>query len=381
MPPASAVFTLHNEVELIRSGRGYFDRLLDLLGRANETIHFQTYIFADDHTAREVGDALMAAARRGVQVYLLIACRRLDPEFSRQLHEAGIHFRLFEPPGKYNYLTIGRRLHHKVVVVDGIEALVGGINVNNQYNDWPNQVPWLDFAARVRGEAARELERICQETGVPHWEWTPPDEPPHAPPLPPPGSRVRVRVNDWFHRITQVSDTYLEMFGEAREHLVIISSYFLPGGKFRNHLRRTARRGVPIQVIMTGYSDITFSKHAERHLYPWLLRQGIEVYEYDRSVLHAKLAVCDRRWLTVGSYNVNNLSAYLSIELNLDIEDPHVAGQAHDLLDRLIMEDCRRISEADLAKTTLYDRLLQWGSYQLVWFLLFVFTWYYRRKR
>ena len=195
-------------------------------------------------------------------------------------------------------------------------------------------------------------------------------------------SLVRMRRNDWVRNKNQVSRTYLEMFTHATNNITILSSYFLPGTIFRKSLRRAIKRGVKVRVIIAGLSDIPVSKNAERFLYDWLLRNKIEIYEYNQKILHGKMATCDGEWLTIGSYNVNNISAFASIELNLDIKNPIFTKQVDETLQQITESQCTLITHEHLARTTnLFKRIIRWSSYIVIRFMFYIFTFYYRRQK
>ena len=171
------------------------------------------------------------------------------------------------------------------------------------------------------------------------------------------------------------------MFRTAKSHITIMSPYFLPGFEFRRKMKNAIRRGVIIKVVQAGTSDIALSKYAERYMYHWLLRNKVEIYEYQKTVLHGKIAVCDDQWMTVGSYNVNNLSAYASIELNLDVDNPHFAKSVERFLDRIIKTDCRQITEETYRTGTGWvEHLLQAMAYSLLRVILFLFTFYFKQR-
>jgi cardiolipin synthase len=134
-------------------------------------------------------------------------------------------------------------------------------------------------------------------------------------------------------------------------------------------------------VIAAGRSDVQVAKHAERFIYEDLLKNNIEIYEYQKTVLHGKLTVCDSKWLTIGSYNVNNISAHATIELNLDVYDPVVAEHANEMLQTIVKEDCIRITSEWLKKReSIFQRLIQWISYGIVRFLFYLFTFYFKQR-
>jgi cardiolipin synthase len=386
--PSKHAFHLNN-ARLIRGGREYFDLLLELISNARESIHLQTYIYDDDKTGRLVAEALKAAVKRKVAVYLLAdgyASQVMAQHFINDLKAAGVHFRFYEPIFRSKYFYFGRRLHHKIFVADTRFALVGGINISDRYNDLPGQPAWLDFALYTEGEIARNLCVLCWKT----WNNFPLKmglTPCEEKPLDFTGSDnekypVRMRRNDWVRRKNEISATYIEMFRNARSHITIMCSYFLPGKVIRRLLSQASRRGVKIKIITAGPSDVMLAKHAERWLYDWLLRNKIKVYEYQPAVLHAKIAVCDSEWLTIGSYNVNNISAYASIELNLDLRDHAFTRNVEDKLDQIIREGCVPITrEKHVRSKNIFRQFIRWFSYEFIRVGLYMLTFYYKQKR
>ncbi len=381
-------FTENNSAELIKGGKDYFERVIKLIQGAKDTIHLQTYIFDDDETGTLVADALKEAASRKVKVYLLVdgyASQGLSKPFILELKDAGIQFRFFQPLLRSKYFYFGRRLHHKVMVIDTYDAIVGGINVANHYNDLEGEPAWLDFAVHVRGEVAQELCVLCWKSwkNFPaHMGLTPCETKKMHLKLPATELiRVRIRRNDWVRRKNQITGTYSQLFLNAKKEVTILCSYFLPGRKIRRHILAATRRGVKIRLILAGLSDVKTAKNAERYIYAWLLRHKIKIYEYKKTILHGKMAIGDGEWMTIGSYNVNNLSAYASIELNLDLYNPSFATTAEEKLNKIIEKDCIHITAKKLEKSSnIFTRFKNWVSYHLIQFSLFLFTFYFKEK-
>jgi cardiolipin synthase len=381
-------YTTHNNIELIRGGKPYFDILLSLINNATVSIHLQTYIFNNDQTGTLVMSALQAAAKRNVQVYLLAdgyASQALSKSFIHLLNEYGINFRFFEPFFKSRNFYFGRRLHHKVFVADEKIALVGGVNVADRYNDIDGIPAWLDFAILVEGEVVQQLYLLCVKT----WDGFAFKKAEHLFKKNPlqldlkqqEMSLVRIRRNDWVQRKNEISATYFEMLRHSSSHITILCSYFLPGKIIRKLLKQAAIRGVKIRVITAGPSDVMVAKHAERWMYDWLLRNNIVLYEYQAAVLHAKVAVCDSEWLTIGSYNINNISAYASIELNLDIRNAGFAAGMERTLEDIILHDCIPITkESHLKNNNIVKQFVRWCSYQFIRFAFYVITFYYKQN-
>jgi cardiolipin synthase len=381
-------YTANNKVELVRGGKNYFDLMLELINRAKDTIHLQVYIYDDDETGTRVANALKAAVQRKVQVYLMAdgyASQVMSQKFIDDLRAAGIHFRFFETIFRSKYFYFGRRLHHKVLVVDTRYALVGGLNISDRYNDMPQQPAWLDFALYAEGEIAKQLCVLCWKTwkGFPRRMGITPCEQKELQFYFPDGekSMVRMRRNDWVRRKNQISRSYIEMLKTAKTEITILCSYFLPGRIMRKNILQALQRGVQIKVVLAGLSDVMLAKNAERYIYDWMLRNKIKIFEYQGTILHGKVAVCDTEWLTIGSYNVNNISAYASIELNLDVHNPSFAKKVDEALEQIIRENCMQITEERLAKiTTIFKRLVRWSSYQIIKLGFYLFTFYFREK-
>lgn len=382
----SSTYSLHNKVKLINGGSEYFELLEGMIKLARFTIHLQVYIFDEDETGKRIAKALVTAATRGVKVYLLVdgyASKNLSKEFIDLLLNAGINFRRFEPIFKSKSFYFGRRLHHKVVVTDVYHCLVAGLNISDRYNDLPEAKAWLDWALYAEGDVAEALARVCvrrYKARIPidlatldsialNLQQIKND------------CAVQVRINDWVARKREITNSYLEMFKTAKNDIIIMSPYFLPGELIRRRIKQAIRRGVRIRVIQAGISDIATSKYAERYLYQWLFKNKIEIYEYQKTVLHGKIAVCDGEWVTVGSYNLNNLSAYASIELNLNVSSTTFAEKTDQRLREIIEKDCVQITEAEYIKTTNFvEHLMQKAAYNLLRLMLFLFTFYFKQK-
>lgn len=389
-PKLLAGYTYHNKVRLVHGGRDYFTQLVQMIDRAQSTVHLQTYIYEDDATGRLVGDALMRAARRKVEVFVLLdgyASQDLSRHFIRTWKEAGIRFRWFWPLFKSRKFYLGRRMHHKVVVVDGAYGLAGGVNISDRYNDIGETKAWLDRALYVEGQAALKLHIICRDMWTKaYWKQMtgqttkePFDRVPGI--VPEEECMVRVRRNDWVQATNQISRSYLEMFQHAGSRITILSSYFLPGPVFRKQMAQAAKRGVSVKIIVGGVSDVKIARLAEQYMYRWLLRNKIEIYEYQDTILHGKMAVYDGVWMTVGSYNVNQISAHASVELNMDVRNTPFASSVQQELDGIIRDHCRQITPENNSHTSSFKMFRQWLAYQTIRVLFFLFTFYFRQEK
>jgi len=379
-------YSYHNRVKLLRGGQPYFSVLEEMIVSAKETIHLQCYIFENDDTGKHIANLLNAAAAKGVKVFMLLdayASNTLGEAFCTDLLQHGVFFRWFEPLFRNNNFYFGRRLHHKVVVCDGSKALVGGINISDRYNDMPDMPAWLDWAILLEGEAAMELNQICKDFFNKSFKLTFPKRKNKmvSPAFVYLDCAVAIRRNDWVNRYNQISRSYIHMLQKAQKQVIIMSSYFLPGRLIRNYLNRATSRGVEVIVILAGISDVPLSKQAERYMYRWLLRHNITIYEYKKGVLHGKLSMYDGQWATIGSYNVNNISAYASVELNVDVYNKVFANDVLSHLKEIIQQDCIKITkDAYNHRSTIKQRLLQWGSYTVFRLALFLCTFYFKQR-
>lgn len=382
-------YTTLNRISLVHSGEDYFSLLFKLIEKANQVIHLQTYIYEDDETGRKVAESLKDAVKRGVSVYLHVdgyASQKLRGKFRTDLEQAGIHFKFFEPLLKSRHFYFGRRLHQKIFVADGLYSLVGGLNIGDRYNDMPNEKAWYDVALYSEGEISYQLHLICNamwrkrrklkdrihKKDIEEFcDSIPKDE----------RQLIRVRQNDWVKRKSEVWNTYRTLFAQANESITIMCSYFLPGRTYRKLLSRASARGVKIKVILAGKSDVAVSKNAERYLYDWLLRKNIEIYEFETTVLHAKMSVADGDMVTIGSFNVNNISAYASLELNLDVKSKEFASHIHDVMDEVIKKDCKSVTvENYRSSTNIFRKLWQKTCYTFVNAMLTLFTFYFKQE-
>lgn len=377
-----------NKIQLIQSGKPYFDLLIKLISQAKESIHLQTYILNDDVSGKLIVDALKIVVGKNVKVYVLAdgyASKGLSKKFIEYLAKERIEFRFFKPFFKNNNFYFGRRLHHKMIVVDKQYAVVGGMNIADRYNDLPAIKAWLDYAVFMQGPIVKELFVLCWKT------WNGFKKNIFSTPFEKNNilftfkeediSLCSIRRNDWVRQKNEISNTYREIFKNAEKQITIICSYFLPGTKARKLLRYAVTKGVQVRLILAGQSDVKIAKSAERWMYDWLLRNTIEIYEYQPTVLHAKMCVADNSFVTIGSYNINNISAYASIELNIDVNDVAFATKVTQRLDAIIKEDCIRVTKAVYHKTNnVFKQLYHWVSYKIFRIGFFLFTFYFKQR-
>jgi cardiolipin synthase len=351
-------------IRLLQSGNEYFGTLCNYIQAAKQSIHLQVYIYDDDETGAEVTRLLCAAANRGVAIQVVVdafGSGDLSEKTITEMKQAGIQFKKFSPLFTAKGFHIGLRLHHKIALFDEQTALIGGINIANKYRGDLANIPWLDFAVEIKGPCVHDIAAVCK--GV--WQKNN-IRIPQLTEFVNSGMQARILQNDWLRRKIEISAAYRQAIRRADEEIILVASYFLPGIRIRRLLKNARKRGVGITVLLGGVSDVQSVKRASNYLYGWLIRNGIKIYEWKPSVLHGKIALVDGEWVNIGSYNINFLSDYGSIELNSEIADKEFASTVHSKINHIIAEGCEEITGEKYKQTSLWGLLLDWLSYQLI---------------
>jgi len=376
-----------HEIELLESGVQYFPALERAIDAARDSVYLETYIFENDPSGRRIAGALERAARRGVRVHVVVdgfGTAYIAPECAQTMREAGVLLEVFRPERRRYSLDRQRlrRMHRKMVVVDGEVAFVGGINVLDDYHD-PNHGaldhPRLDYAVRVRGPlvahahvaAARlwwetatvnRLARGGKEAGGDSLHLP---EPVRSDVSSSGRMRAALMLRDNLRHRRTIERAYLRAIGRARNEVLIACAYFFPGRRFRRALLSAVRRGVRVRLLLQGRVEYRLQHYASQALYePWL-RAGIEITEYRRSFLHAKVAVIDD-WATVGSSNIDPFSLLLAREANVAVQDRHFARLLRERLNRAIDEGGVRVVLQRYAKRPCQVRARDTAALALV---------------
>lgn len=366
-------FSGPNSVQLLQSGDLYFQRLETLLKSAKFEIHLQTYIFEADETGLKLISELKKAAERGVQVYLLLdafGSAGLSGAIIAELKNCGVQLRFFGRLFSRGKFHLGRRLHRKVIVVDGITAVVGGINIGNRYNEINGKKPWLDFALELTGITARRLRRICRQ------RWIYSGNKKYVTNLRLPSAvnhaseqnsiSLAISENDFLRRKSEIAISYRNAIRQSKKEIILVGAYFMPGIRVRRLLKKAKRRGVEIHCIFGAASDVMLSVYAREFLYQWMLRHGIKIYEYTPSNVHGKVLICDRHWMSIGSFDLNSLSTYSNIELNLEIDDEKFVGDVRQQLLSIQRKDCIEVTHTTYqVRSSILRQLKCWIAFQL----------------
>jgi len=372
----AAEFIAGNRLTLLNSGAEYFPALLAAIDGAQHDVHLESYIFADDDTGHAVASALIAAARRGIAVRLLVDGIG-SPEFSRTLGSslaaAGVMAVVYRPDLARFRLRRHRlrRLHRKLAIIDGEIAFVGGINIVDDLDPLAHLPPRYDYAVRIEGPLLLPIRGAMQRL----WEiviWV------HLkrryrigksaarPPLPRGEQLASFLVRDNIRHRRAIEDAYLKAIDAAQKEVLIANAYFLPGRRFRQALRDAAQRGVQVNILLQGRIEYRLQHYATQALYGSLLGAGIRIFEYHHSFLHAKVAVIDRQWATVGSSNIDPFSLLLSREANVIALDQDFAGQLRGSLTLRMQQGARELLPERWQQLPWHSRLLRWVSYNLV---------------
>jgi len=369
-------YTSGHYIELLQSGEPFFSTVEKIIDGAKHFIHFQTYIIDEDETGIRIMNALIRAAKRGVRTYLLLdafGTKYLSKELIDSIEDSGILFRFFAPTFTTKGFQLSLRLHSKVVMVDGEVSIIGGMNFADRYHGTPEKKEWLDFALLIKGPECVHILSIIRKL----WNKTflSKDEKSHeviqTPVTYDENIKLKVRQNNWYRRKIEILRSYRNAIKTAEKSMIMFASYFLPGRNERKLLRNASMRGVDIIIVLSAESDAPMFKRATCFLYDFILRNKIKIFEYLPTILHAKIAAVDGKWCTIGSYNLNHLSDYASVEINVNVFDEGFVQNFEEILRDIIRKDCRQvIFEEYNRRRTRFTRLRGWISYQLIRLLM-----------
>ena len=363
-----------NQVTLLKDGPSTHNAQLLAIAQAQHHIHLDIYLLTADEVGQRYEVALSERARAGVTVRVIvdgIGGLGADPAFRERLRLAGVELREFNsvnPMKDLRLWRITRRSHRKILVVDGQLAFTGGINITDDYSSGPGlsggkakssdrglDEGWRDTHVRIEGPAVAEFQMLFldywKDLGDPA-----PERADHFPPLPVAGDQLVRTVTDQGHDLLDqmfapagsllrtlsgrpqkanaaIYGTYLSAIVEARQRVWITQAYFAPNEEFIAALEAAGRRGVDVRLLMPGKTDVQVLRHAARHHYQRLLDAGIRLYEYQDSVLHAKTAVVDGVWATVGSANLDYRSFIHNDEANAIIIGRRFGAQMESMFE------------------------------------------------
>lgn len=373
-----------NRITLVRNGVEYFPALEAEFDAARQEIHLETYIFKNDRTGQTIAAALARAARRGVATYVIVdgfGSKDRSPKLIQQMQAAGVHFLVYRPqisPWTLKRARL-RRLHRKLAMIDARTAFVGGINIIDDENTARAIPPRFDYAVRVEGPLVESIYPVVKRL----WRLVAATQlrarRPETRALVPDGAlrgnqRAAFLIRDNLNHRREIEDAYLAAIGDSRSEILIANAYFIPGTSFRHALMDAAARGVRVKLLLQGRADHLLFHYASRALYGAFLDAGIEIHEYHRSFLHAKVAVIDGHWATVGSSNIDPFSLLLAREANVVIEDSAFAGELRESLTRAMEQGATQLQRERWTGEPWRVRSATWVCYGITRILTGMFA-------
>jgi cardiolipin synthase len=355
-----------NQFTLLENGEAFYPRIFEAIAGAQREVLLETFILYEDKVGHALQEALLAAARRGARVDVTVdgfGSAGLTEEFIAPLAAAGVRLHVFDPaPRLFRRINYFRRMHRKLAVIDGTRAFVGGINFSADHLADFGPDAKQDYAVEAEGPIVAEIRRFMQtavagEEPARHWFWRRAVRAAEPPPPAAGSADAQFVWRDNRHHADDIERQYRLAIRLARRRVVIANAYFFPGYAFLRELRKAARRGVEVSLILQGNPDMPIVQTAAAMLYDHLLRGGVQIYEYCERPLHGKVALVDDEWATVGSSNLDPLSLALNLEANVMIRDRRFNRVLGDSLQRLIAHHCKRIEAGDLKESSLRRKL------------------------
>lgn len=343
----------NNRVELLENGEEYFPRVFEALRQAQSEILLETFIVFEDKVGNELQKILIEAAQRGVRITVSLdgfGCGELSTEFLAALSNAGVRLQIFDPAPRHFGIRTNwfRRLHRKIVVVDGTIAFLGGINFSADHLADFGPEAKQDYSVEVQGPAVADIHHFALlQSGRParakYW-WQRRRQRRAELAVSDHDGQVRLVYRDNGEHQGDIEEVYLQVVRSARRRVVIANAYFFPGYRLLREIRNAARRGVEVRLILQGQPDLRVARLAARMTYDYLLRAGVAIYEYCDRPLHGKVALVDEDWSTVGSSNLDPLSLSLNLEANVLIRDRAFNRDLFERLDELSSNHCKVMS-------------------------------------
>jgi cardiolipin synthase A/B len=343
----------NNRVELLENGEAYFPRVFEAMRQAKTEILLETFIVFEDKVGDELQEVLIAAAQRGVRITASLdgfGCGELSTGYLAALSEAGVRIQIFDPAPK----TLGirtnwfRRLHRKIVVVDGTIAFIGGINFSADHLADFGPEAKQDYSVEVQGPAVADIHHFallqCGRPAHAKYWWQRRRQRRSELAFTDHDGQVRLVYRDNGEHPTDIEEVYLQVLRSAQRRVVIANAYFFPGYRLLREIRNAARRGVDVRLILQGQPDLLAAKLAARMTYDYLLKSGVQIYEYCDRPLHGKVALVDEDWSTVGSSNLDPLSLSLNLEANVLIRDRAFNRDLFERLEDLSNNHCKVMS-------------------------------------
>ncbi|QZA78984.1 cardiolipin synthase ClsB [Deefgea tanakiae] len=367
-----------NKLTLLRNGAEFFPALLFAIETAQFEIRLETYIFEADEVGLNIANALMHAAQRGVNVGLLIdgfGAKNFPADLRQRLQTAGVYFLFFRPevsPFSVKKTRL-RRLHRKLSCFDGRVAFVGGINILSD-DDGEGLAPRYDYAVQVEGPVVSDIQQaLARQWRYTSWVQLKKQLFKSFLRVQPPvvgDSLARLLVRDNARNRRTIEKSYIDAIQAASSEVLIANAYFLPGRRMRQALIKAAKRGVNVVLLLQDERDHALLQYASWAFYRQFLDAGIDIFQYKSGFMHAKVAVIDGQWATVGSSNIDPFSLLLAREADLVVQDESFAKQLRYDIRLHLQQDATQVVPEHIKNAGFALRWLVWACYGLVRLLL-----------
>ncbi|NYT45935.1 cardiolipin synthase ClsB [Pollutimonas thiosulfatoxidans] len=342
-------WTSGNALQLLENGEEFFPAVFEAISQAERSVILETFIIFEDEVGKELQRVVIEAATRGVRVDITVdgyGSADLTEDYITAMTAVGVGFHVFDPqPRRLGVRTnLFRRMHRKVVVVDGALAFIGGINYSADHLIKFGPTAKQDYAISIRGPLVDEIAKFEAQVLAPvrpkfSWRRLGRRQAQQGGAHGDSSAALVVRDNDR-HR-NDIELHYRIGIRAAKHSITLANAYFFPGYRFLRDLRHAAKRGVKVRLILQGEPDMPIARFVATMLYDYLLSAGVEIYEYCERPLHGKVATMDDTWATVGSSNLDPLSLALNLEANVMIHDRAFSTHLRERLDVLVKDHCR----------------------------------------
>ena len=365
--------TKGNKVTLLADGQATYVAMFEAIQNARDHINLESYIIEDDETGRKFADLLLQKQAEGIQVNLIydsVGSFSTPASFFQRLSDGGIQvvgFNPINPLKAREKWGLTHRDHRKILIGDGKVAIIGGINISKVYSSSPFKrkqnekapIRWRDTDIQIEGPAVAELQKLFLDTWLKQ-KGPKLSERNYFPDLKEEGNalvRVVGSTQGQDNRITFI--VYVSAITFAEHSIHMTNSYFIPDDQIVKALTDAARRGVDVKIILPGITDSQLALYAQRYHYSGLLKSGVKLYEHSTSLLHAKTAVIDKVWSTVGSTNMDFLSLLNNDEVNAVILNHEFAVEMEKMFVR-DLENSRQIKWEEWKERPLLPRIREW---------------------
>ncbi|HEY8853150.1 MAG TPA: phospholipase D-like domain-containing protein [Gemmatimonadaceae bacterium] len=359
---ASADVIGGNRITVLRNGVEIFPALLEAIASAQHSVHFSTFIYSSGHIPIEFAAAFSAAAKRGVEVRMVFdksGSNNVSPELMAQMRKAGCKIKWFRPIEWYSWAKYNHRTHRKLLIIDGTVAFTGGVGIADEWRgNADSPMHWRDTHVRVLGPAVASVQAAFVDTWNEATGELPIDER-YFPRLPREGetSMCGIQSNPVFGASSAQRSMAVLIAGATRR-LWIANAYFVPPKPFVQALRDAKARGVDVKILLPGrYHDQPAVRRASRRTWARLLEGGVEIYEYEPTMIHCKIVIVDSSVTSIGSINFDPRSFALNAEFGVVALDRELAKQIEDaFVDDLGYSS--RVTTEDLRRLPVYERVL-----------------------